>query len=389
MPIFKIFAKKIIYALLGLMGRVKIHSKNPNSKNIYIIGDLYSESGLGNVTRSLVAAFSENININIINLPLSVDSEQGQYYFYEREVKKLGDGICIFVGNPSILLQAFLRLNPYFLLTNYIIGVWFWELEKIPTNWNSAGKLVNEVWTQSEFSAKAFLQSGSLVKVMPFSLTHQIKQNFKREHFSLAENKFIFLMTFDYLSHISRKNPEAVIQAFHEEFGDDQSVMLVIKSVNKDLLTINNNSLLNSARKIENIKFIDHCLTKDEMLSLLEVVNCYVSLHRSEGLGLGMAEAMSLGTLVIGTRYSGNMQFMNSKNSLLVDYELIPVGSHEYPYADGNFWSDPVISSARTQMRYALTHSLECGSLAMQGKIDLGKYDSTNQNCWLKKNLGL
>jgi glycosyltransferase involved in cell wall biosynthesis len=371
------------------MGKFKNHSKKPNSKKIYIIGDLYSESGLGNVTRSLVAAFSGNININLINLPLSVDSEQGQCYFYEREVKKLGDGICIFVGNPSILAQAFLRLNPYFLLTNYVIGVWFWELEKIPNTWNKVGKLVNEVWTQSEFSAKAFLQSGSLVKVMPFSLMHQIKQKFKREHFSLAENKFIFLMTFDYLSHISRKNPEAVIQAFHEEFGDDQSVMLVIKSVNKDLFTINNNSLLNNARKIENIKFIDHYLTKDEMLSLLEIVNCYVSLHRSEGLGLGMAEAMSLGTLVIGTGYSGNMEFMNSKNSLLVDYELTPVRSHEYPYADGNFWADPVISSARTQMRYALTHSLECSSLAMQGKIDLEKYDPTNQNCWLKKNLGL
>lgn len=384
----KLFFRKIVYYLLGILGYLKHYSSKSCRRNVFIIGDLYSESGLGNVTRSLIASFDQNIDYKLINLPLSIESKQGEYDFHKREAKKLGDGICIFVGNPSILLQAFLKLNPYYLLTNYTIGVWFWELEKIPANWERVEKLVNEVWAQSEFSARVFRKSSSIVKVMPFSLPYQVKRKFKREYFSLPEKQFVFLMTFDYLSHVARKNPCAVIQAFLEEFGSDQSVTLVIKSVNQDFPEINKNLLISKARTNKNIKFIDGYLTKDEMLSLIEVVDCYVSLHRSEGLGLGLAEAMSLGTLVIGTKYSGNMQFMNQKNSLLVDYTLVPVKVGEYPYADRNVWAEPIISSARAQMRYAVTHQVECQLLVLQGKIDLEQYDLSNQICWLKRNLG-
>jgi glycosyltransferase involved in cell wall biosynthesis len=384
----KLYLRKIAYFLLGILGYFKHYSNKSCRRNVYIIGDLYSESGLGNVTRSLIASFDQNIDFKLINLPLSIESKQGEYSFQKREAKKLGDGICIFVGNPSILLQAFLKLNPYYLFANYTIGVWFWELEKIPANWERVEKLVNEVWAQSEFSARVFRKSSSIVKVMPFSLPYQVKHKFKREYFSLPEKQFVFLMTFDYLSHVARKNPSAVIQAFLEEFGSDQSVTLVIKSVNQNLPVINKNLLPSKARENKNIKFIDDYLTKDEMLSLIEVVDCYVSLHRSEGLGLGLAEAMSLGTLVIGTKYSGNMQFMNQKNSLLVDYTLVPVKVDEYPYADGNVWAEPKISSARAQMRYAVTHQVECQLLVLQGKIDLEQYDLSNQISWLKRNLG-
>lgn len=75
--------------------------------------------------------------------------------------------------------------------------------------------------------------------------------------------------------------------------------------------------------------------------------HCYVSLHRSEGLGLGLAEAMRLGTLTVATAYSGNMEFMSTANSLLVDYEMVPVATSDYPYSGNNFWANPINSDAR------------------------------------------
>lgn len=384
----KCSVKKAIYIFLGLLGGLKCCMARTDQCNVYIIGDLYSESGLGNIMRAMIASLGDDANYKLINLPLSVGSQQGSYDFSKRAAKKLGPGVSVFVGNPSILVQALLKLNVRYLVTNYTIGVWFWELEKIPADWVKAGKLVNEVWAQSDFSAKAFGESNSVSKVMPFALTYKRENLFGRDYFAIPDDRFLFLMTFDYLSHVDRKNPSAVIQAFLDEFDDDPSVMLVIKSVNGDRRVVGDEALLVKARASENIKFIDDYLTKDEMLSLMEVANCYVSLHRSEGLGLGMAEAMSLGTLAIATGYSGNLQFMKPDNSLLVGYKLVPVKVGQYPYAQGNVWAEPSIESARAQMRYALAHQVECNALVSQAKADLEHYDVTSQRAWLKRNLG-
>lgn len=381
-------AKIIIYGFLGVLGRVKRCIPKSGLDSLYIIGDLYSESGLGNVTRALITSLGADVDYKLINLPLSVGSQQGSYDFSKREVKKLGPGVSVFVGNPSILVQALLKLNVRYLAANYTIGVWFWELEKVPSDWVKAGRLVDEVWAQSDFSAKAFSEVNSVSKVMPFALAYKRENVLGRDRFAIPDGRFVFLMAFDYLSHVDRKNPGAVIQAFLDEFGDDPSVILVIKSVNESKDAVDGNALLMKARAAQNIKFIDNYLTKDEMLSLIEAANCYISLHRSEGLGLGMAEAMSLGTLTIGTGYSGNMQFMNPGNSLLVDYTLVPVKKDQYPYAEGNVWAEPSIQSARVQMRYALTHQVECNALVSQAKADLERYDITNQRAWLMRNLG-
>jgi glycosyltransferase involved in cell wall biosynthesis len=382
----KDLAKEALYMLLGLLGRLKSSENNTHRGHLYIIGDLYSESGLGNVTRALIASLGDSVDYKLINLPLSISSLQGTYNFTGKEVKKLGPGLSIYVGNPSILVQALLKLNLRYLVSNRTIGVWFWELEKIPNHWVKACRLVDEVWAQSDFAARAFNKSNQITKVMPFALNDKHYHFFDRNYFSIPTDRFIFLMTFDYLSHLSRKNPNATLKAFLEEFRGDQSVMLVVKSVNSNKYT-GDDQLVMQARNVENIRFIDDYLTRDEMSSLISSADCYVSLHRSEGLGLGMAEAMSLGTLVIGTRYSGNMQYMHSGNSLLVDYTPIQVEAGEYPYAEGNVWADPSQHSARAQMRYAVQYKSECKILVSNAIADLDHYDTAHQLVWLKRNL--
>ena len=164
LKIFKTFVKKIVYTLLGLFGTLKSSTNKNLFHDIYIIGDLYSESGLGNIMRSLIQSFGDDYSCKLINLPLSVGSHQGSYKFSKQVVKKIGPGISIFVGNPSILAQALMKLNTFYLISNYTIGVWFWELGNAPQDWITAGRLVDEVWAQSDFAADAFFFVAMVVK---------------------------------------------------------------------------------------------------------------------------------------------------------------------------------------------------------------------------------
>lgn len=380
-------AKATLFRLVGLLALLKPLLKT-ESKHIYVIGDLYSESGLGNVTRAFIQTLEGIVDYSVINLPMSVMSKQGAYQFGSRETRRLGPGINIFIGNPSILLLGFRSLNLLAMLRNYTIGIWFWELERIPRDWAIAGKLVDEVWAQSAFVARAFEGSSRRVEIMPFVLDHTEEVRYDRRHFGLPEQCFVFLMTFDYLSHVARKNPIAVLNAFRSEFGDDPSVLLVIKSVNRNRRTHFAEDVESIINASSNVISMDRYLDKDELLSLIRVTDCYVSLHRSEGLGLGMAEAMSLGTLVVATGYSGNMDYMSADNALLVDYQLKPVNAAEYPYASNNVWAEPSIDSARYQMRVAKQSGSKAQNLTENARRSIARYDTAAQQRWVLSRLG-
>ena len=383
----RVLLKKILFRAIGVLALLKPFLTN-KSRHVYVIGDLYSESGLGNVTRALIKTLDGVVDYSVINLPMSVASKQGDYQFGAHVKPRLGPGINIFVGNPSILLSAFCKLNPLWLLSNRTIGVWFWELERIPKDWQMAGSLVDEVWAQSRFVAQAFKRSSKRVEVMPFVVDQAPACMFDRRHFGIGEDRYVFLMTFDYLSHVARKNPEAVVRAFKGEFGDDPSVLLVIKSVNKSRRIDKAEDIESVIDASNNILSIDTYLDKEELLSLIQVADCYVSLHRSEGLGLGMAEAMNLGTLVVATGYSGNMDFMSTESALLVDYTLKPVDAAEYPYAADNRWADPDEVTARAQMRRAKDAAQDMRSLVDEARRRLSGYNTANQRAWVAEQLG-
>jgi glycosyltransferase involved in cell wall biosynthesis len=378
--------KSSLFSLCMFLAFFKRRSNKPSS-HIYIVGDLYSESGLGEITRAIIASLGEIKNYSLINLPMSIQSKQSDYRFSAPIVNGLGKGVTIIVGNPSILLTAIRKLNIFNVINNYTIGVWFWELEKIPKDWIKAGKLVDEVWAQSSFVAKAFLDSNEKVFVMPLSLDYKDNDVKNFEKIEIPPNKYIFLMSFDYLSHVARKNPMAVIKAFFEEFQEEDGVILIVKSVNRDKISQANLSNQLSLKDHPNIIYSDQYLSKDEMMLLMKSANCYISLHRSEGLGLGLAEAMRLGTLTVATAYSGNMEFMSISNSLLVDFEMTPVISSDYPYSGDNFWADPINLDARKKMRIAYVDSTGNEALISRAKSDLSAFNLERQRAWINARL--
>ena len=380
--------KSCCFWFIGLISLIRFARQRPIYINI--IGDIYSESGLGSVARQIIESIDglgDGVEYQLINLPMSLGSRQRNKVSIKHVGTKLNPGINLFIGNPDILLRAFVKLNTINLLQNYNIGIWFWELDSIPEPWRNTENLIDEVWAQSEFVATVFRGASKKVFVMPFALDGVLPSNRPRSGFGIPDDAFAFLFTFDFLSHIKRKNPVAVIDAFLSAFTGRRDILLIIKAVNGSRVPDELKKLKEQISLHQNIHLVDEYLSYEDLLCLIKSANCYVSLHRSEGLGLGMAEAMKLGKAVIATGYSGNMEFMNQENALLVDYCLVPVSRDDYPYGGDSMWADPDISSAISKMNYATDNPDNIAKLGKQALASMEKYNSSNQRKWIAKRL--
>jgi predicted O-linked N-acetylglucosamine transferase (SPINDLY family)/GT2 family glycosyltransferase/glycosyltransferase involved in cell wall biosynthesis len=241
----------------------------------------------------------------------------------------------------------------------YNIGFWAWEMPEFPPEWQPAFNKFHEIWTYSNACAESIslVSPIPVIKIMPsISL---LQPSLDRKALDLPKDKFIFLFIFDFFSRIERKNPLAAIAAFKQAFGNDDRVLLILKSSNSEK-NVKDLALLNSAlANSVNIQHLDGYLSKDQIHALLYNCDCYLSLHRCEGFGLTMAEAMFYGKPVIATGYSSNTEFMNVGNSFLVKYKLVPLAADCGPYKKGNIWAQPDTEHAADLMRHVFNNYRE------------------------------
>lgn len=265
----------------------------------------------------------------------------------------------VFFINADQMRLAARTLGGDAFVDRYNVGFWVWELEQFPDDWNDAFNLVDEVWVPTEFVRKAIATSTAKpVYKIPKAIEFDVPTHLDRAHFELPEGEFVFLYSYDFNSFSSRKNPEAAVAAFRRAFGEVQTkVRLVIKSINGHRFPEKLAELVRSVVDDSRIDVRDGFLSREEMFGLQNSIDCYVSLHRAEGFGLGMAECMYLGKPVIATAYSGNLEFMNRDNSCLVDYQLQPLVDGDYPYWQGQHWADADIDDAAQYMRRVVDDS--------------------------------
>ena len=188
----------------------------------------------------------------------------------------------------------------------YNISYWFWELSQFPSKWRSSFDYYQEIWVASAFCQEsiAHISPVPVVKITFPVLIDSVPALPDRSAFGLAEDKFLFGFVFDYLSLAERKNPMGLIKAFRQAFEDREDALLVIKTINAEH-TPEKVALLRDLARGCNIRFIDGHISRQEMTGLIASFDSFVSLHRSEGFGIGMAQAMYLGKPVIATGYSG------------------------------------------------------------------------------------
>lgn len=239
----------------------------------------------------------------------------------------------------------------------YRIALWYWELETFPEEPIRHADLANEFWGPTRFIADAIAAwiSDRPVQAMLPGLELPPVTVRPKTHFGLDPAKFLFLFLFDFASVMERKNPLGLIEAFRRSFRPDEPVQLAIKVTRRERYP-EDFARLSRAAEAAGVVILDQMLPYPETISLLATCDCYVSLHRSEGLGLTMAESMLLGKPVIATAYSGNLDFMTPDAALLVNYQKIPLTENFGPYPRGAFWADPSIDQAANLMRWVVDH---------------------------------
>ena len=234
-----------------------------------------------------------------------------------------------------------------------VIGYWYWEIDAFPDRWRPALEAVDEIWVASEYVARILRRATRKPVIrIPHAFDVSLSRRYTRAEFSLPEQSFLFLFTFDFNSFVERKNPFTTIEAFRRAFpGGDERAALVVKCAQGYRFPQQLELLRALAAKDPRIVVVDRLFTRDEMAGLQSVCDAFVSLHRAEGLGLCMAEGMAHGKPVIATGYSGNLDFMRADNSCPVGYTLIPVRPGDYvDYEPGWFWADPNVDQAARYM---------------------------------------
>jgi glycosyltransferase involved in cell wall biosynthesis len=238
-----------------------------------------------------------------------------------------------------------------FFASRHTIGYWFWELEQFPPDQLGSLDLVDEVWVATRHVLDSIApHTTKPVLHMPIPLVEPAPSRRDRAAFGLGPG-YTFLYVFDFNSVIERKNPLGAIEAFTRAFAPGEGPQLVLKTINGNRWPEHAELLRTVIAERPDIVLYDTYLSEEDQSALVAACDCYVSLHRAEGLGLTLADAMALGKPVIATGYSGNLDFMNDDNSFLVpfEYTTVPPGVPAYPA--GARWAEPDVDDAAEIMR--------------------------------------
>jgi glycosyltransferase involved in cell wall biosynthesis len=255
--------------------------------------------------------------------------------------------------------------------STYRVAVWWWELERLPAEWLGRGADVDEIWAPTTFIAAALKPLGKPIFPMLPSVRVPEFTPRSKEFFGLDPAKFTFLFVFDMNSRMPRKNPVALIRAFRLSFAATDPVELVIKVSPQEKYFPEWWAELRGAATEAGVKLIDRHVSRDDLYGLMNAADAYVSLHRSEGLGLTMAEAMLLGKPTIATGYSGNLDFMTPENSYLVRHDKAVIAEAVWPYPRGCEWAEPSVEHAAELMRRVFENPDESRRVGERGRDEL------------------
>ena len=382
------FVKKRVYnsGINQWISLKKAGSRKPffrQKMGVNLIGFLEADLGLGSAARGVELALrTAEIPVNLINIDLQNTGERTGGGLHS----PLGSsgpeyGINLIHINPPEYLFLWNRVEKDLLAGGYNIGVWYWELPELPHEWRKSFGVLDEIWVASRFVQEAVQKESPIpVHKIPPCVPVELDQSLKRSDFNLPAETFLFLNAYDTHSVSERKNPLAAIRAFMEAFQEnDTSVGLVIKVRNADDDPDTINQIKQRIQGHLNCYLIEDTFPKVKFNSLVNLVDAFVSLHRSEGFGLIPAEAMCLGKPVIATNWSGNTDFMTPENSCLVDYQPIPVKPGLLHYHPGHFWADADVSQAARLMKSLASDHGHYNKISENARITIVRDFSTQR----------
>ncbi len=327
-------------------------NRNKKPDGVNIIGLVRAQMGLGQSARLLADMMeAAQIPYTLYDFALPNGLMSANEYAYDHKISQsLPYNINLIHINPDEMQLMYSRLPADTWDYSYNIAFWLWELETIPESWTQYFSMLDEIWTPSEFISENLRKVTDLpVRTVPYWVTADTDEKYTRSFFGLPQDKFLFLTMYDSNSTMERKNPMGAVRAFKNAFkAENTSVGLVVKVNNAREADL---SVLHEALKdYDNIYYITETLEKVQVNSLIKACDVFVSLHRAEGFGLVMAEAMINGTPCIATNWSSNTEFMNNNVACMVGYDFVTLDHDCPPYKKGSVWADARISEASDYM---------------------------------------
>jgi glycosyltransferase involved in cell wall biosynthesis len=312
-----------------------------------VFGYLKADCGVGEAARNLFLAL-RSVNYPVAAKCLSRQFEENDTRLESEFVERSRYRYHIFHANAENALHLSSFVHPTDLRGRYRIGVWAWELARFPEAWLKACEHLDEIWVPSRFVRDAVAPVVSKpVLIFPHAVPlPETASNLGRAYFGLRDDAFVVLVALDLHSQIDRKNPLAAIAAVRRAFEPgDRRIQLVIK-LHGIGFAQERARLAYALSGMENAVVIDRLLTRREMTGLQACCDVFLSLHRSEGFGLNIAECMAHAKCVIATNYSGNVDFFDATCGAPVGYRLVGVKPGEYIFPQDQYWAEPDIEEA-------------------------------------------
>jgi glycosyltransferase involved in cell wall biosynthesis len=337
---------------------------------VNVVGYISSERGVGEVARQVLTALdSRHIPAAAIDAPTEpVEIAKALGHLGVSDYPYDYNLVCV---NADMLPAVAAGLGPRFYDGRRTAGLWFWEVSKFPEMWLRSFDDLDEVWVASEYIATALRPlTDKPVRTVRVPVTPGPAAEMSRAELGLPEG-FTFLFVFDYRSVFRRKNPLGLVEAFCEAFEPGAGPSLVLKSICGDEFPAQRDQLAAAIADRPEIHLIEETVSAAAKNAMIANCDCYISLHRSEGLGLTMAEAMYFGKPVIATAYSGNLDFMTDENSYLVPYEEVKIGADAEPYPPDGEWAEPDLEYAARLMRAVASDPEAVAAKARRAMIDI------------------
>lgn len=321
----------------------------PAREPLCVVGLLSTPTGIGEggrlCGRALAALGYDVRSVDASELLEGMETMPSDAPLLER-----GSGTVILHFNPDHLQPTLALMGRRRLRGKRIIGYWAWELPRIPDAWLESLDHVDEVWTPSLFVAEAVRPFTSRpVRVVPHPVALERPGRPRRDSFGIGA-RFCVLTMFSFASSYQRKNPLGAVQAFRRAFGDSSDHLLILKVSDAHEAPAEMAQLAAAIGGASNIRIEDQRLSDSDRLDLIASADVLLSLHRSEGFGLVMAEAMLAGTLVVATQWSGNMDYMDESSALLVPAHMVEAHDPRGVYSYGECWAEPDVAAAAAHL---------------------------------------